>query len=313
MNISIVIPNYNGESILKKNLPKVLESVKEYKLGFVEIIITDDCSSDNSKTIISNFIDSNKKKGVGIKFLTSDKNKGFSSNVNKGVKEAKGDIVILLNTDVAPSKNFLTPLVKHFDDGDVFAVGCMDESVENGKIVLRGRGTGKWEKGFLVHSAGSLDKKNTLWVAGGSGAFRKEIWDRLGGLDKIYNPFYWEDIDISYRAQKSGYKTLFEKDSVVRHEHDKGAIKREYSLKDVRKIAYRNQFIFVWKNADTSLLLSHVVWLPYHLLTGLFRDYLLIIGFLKALLIIHKVFRSRLKTQVYFKLTDRQVIQAVEV
>ena len=56
MNISIIIPNYNGAEILKKNLPKVLESVKNYKNGKVEIIIPDDPSTDNSKQVIAAFI-----------------------------------------------------------------------------------------------------------------------------------------------------------------------------------------------------------------------------------------------------------------
>ena len=160
-----------------------------------------------------------------------------------------------------------------------------------------------------MHRAGSLDKINTLWISGGSGAFRKEIWDKLGGFDQIYDPFYWEDIDISYVAQRSGYKTLFEKESVVRHEHDKGAIKNKYNETEIKKIAYRNQFIFVWKNADTDRLLGHIFWLPYHLATGLLGDRPLVIGFLRALLIIGRVFKSRRKARKYFKISDRQIMQ----
>ena len=47
-----------------------------------------------------------------------------------------------------PEKDFLKPLMEHFNDESVFAVGCMDKSIENGKTVLRGRGIGKWKKGF---------------------------------------------------------------------------------------------------------------------------------------------------------------------
>ena len=44
--------------------------------------------------------------------------------------------MVLLNTDVAPEKDFLSPLIKHFKDSEVFAVGCMDKSIEKGKVVL---------------------------------------------------------------------------------------------------------------------------------------------------------------------------------
>ena len=55
MNISVIIPNHNGQHLLKKNLPKVLEEFKKYNLGKVEIIFIDDASTDNSLKILSDF------------------------------------------------------------------------------------------------------------------------------------------------------------------------------------------------------------------------------------------------------------------
>lgn len=306
MNITIVIPNYNGEGLLEKNLPKLLMVLQNYKDGKTEIIIVDDGSTDKSIELISKL----KLKISNLKLITNEKNLGFSSTVNKGVKEARGEIVILLNTDVFPEENFLEPLLAHFKDERVFAVGCMDKSIEKDKIVLRGRGLGKWEKGFLVHKRGEVDKTDTLWVSGGSGAFRKSIWEKLGGLNELYNPFYWEDIDLSYRALKSGYKILFEPKSVVIHEHGKGAIKEKYSEKEVKKIAYRNQFIFSFENAtDYKIQFEVFFWLPFHLLKALFRkDIAFFRGFFNALVLLPKVIKSSLKAQRQFLLSDREVI-----
>lgn len=307
MNVSIIIPNYNGEKILQKNLPNVILAAENYKKGNMEIIISDDNSSDNSIQFISEFVNKNKK--YSIKLLTTNVNRGFSSNVNRGVKEAKNDILILLNTDVSPRKDFIDPLVEHFKDDKVFAVGCMDESIENGKTVLRGRGIGSWTKGFLMHSAGDLDKENTLWVSGGSGAFRKSLWDKLSGLDEIFNPFYWEDIDLSYRALKSGYKTIFEKDSVVRHEHEEGVIKKKYSKNKILKVVYRNQFIFVWKNADINNLLLNFIWLPYHILNTVLKgDQYLTLGLISALLKMPQIIMSRHSAVRFFVKSDSQIV-----
>ena len=312
MNLSIVIPNYNGEKLLRKNLPLVLQAVKEYRKGFVEIIIPDDPSTDQSHQVIKEFIESiHDKNIVGKTIENKDKKQsGFANNVNRGVTLAKGDIIILLNTDVIPHKDFLSSLLRRFDDEKVFAVGCVDESVEDEKIILRGRGIGRWERGFLMHGNGSLDKDTTLWVAGGSGAFRKKIWDKLHGLDQLYNPFYWEDIDLSYRALKSGYKTYIEKESIVRHEHEKGAIKTRFNKTTIKRIAYRNQFIFVWKNiTQTSLLLSHFGWLPYHLIKALLsRDWSLLVGFYFALVKLPLILTSRERAKKFFIVTDLQVI-----
>lgn len=298
MKISIIIPNYNGEELLKRNLSKVMEAV-----GDAEIIVVDDASFDGSMEILKSF----KEK---IKVIKNEKNLGFSSTVNRGVREAKREIVILLNTDVVPERGFLTPLLSHFKDDKFFAVGCMDKSIEDGKTVLRGRGIGQWKRGFLVHSRGEVDRTNTLWVSGGSGAFRKSIWEKLGGFNELYNPFYWEDIDLSYRALKSGYKIFFEPRSVVTHEHKKGAIKSSYSNFQIKTIAYRNQFIFVWKNAtDLDLQFLHVFWLPYHFIKAFIRkDTAFFKGFFKAFILLPKIIKSSFGDQKLFLLKDSQVL-----
>ncbi len=316
MNISIVLPNYNGEKLLQENLPRVLGAVKDYKKGKVEIVISDDASTDDSVHITKKFIASLKNSEVQGKLIanTNRKDGGFSKNVNRGVRVASGEIIILLNTDVVPYKGFLDPLLKHFANSKIFAVGCMDESIEDGKIVLRGRGIGKWKKGFLLHSAGSMDKENTLWVSGGSGAFRKSMWDHMGGLNELYNPFYWEDIDLSYRAQKMGFVTLFEKESRVVHEHSKGTIATSYKPYHIQKIVYRNQFIFVWVNiTDPNLLLNHLLWLPYHLVNAVKSwDKVFLMGFLDACMRIPAIIRYRQQIRKLFVVSDRQILKQFE-
>ncbi|HSD98501.1 MAG TPA: glycosyltransferase family 2 protein [Patescibacteria group bacterium] len=315
MNISFVIPNFNGEALLKKNLPKVLTIAKNYKNGKSEIVIADDSSKDDSIVFLKKFCDKNKSH-VLITILenSTGKNKGYATNVNKGVEAAKGEIIILLNTDVLPSDNFLEPLLKHFENENVFAVGCMDESIENGKKILRGRGVGKWNKGFLIHARGDVEGGNsTLWVSGGSGAFRKSTWEKIDGLNELYNPFYWEDIDISYRAQKAGYGVLFEKKSIVRHEHETGSIKQNYTSFSVRKTAYRNQFFFTWLNAtDTMLLIQNVLYLPTFLIKAVIReDKAFLFGFGEALFSLPKVLQERKNVQHLVVLSDRAVISKI--
>ena len=298
--VSIIIPNWNGQELLERNLPQVLAVTKEAG----EIIVVDDGSTDDSVNIL-------REKFPMIRVLQKKSHEGFASTVNQGVRAASSDIVVLLNTDVEPEKNFLAPLILNFDSPQVFAVGCMDKSVEGGKEILRGRGIGFWKRGFLIHSRGEVDKNNTLWVSGGSGAFRKSIWEKLGGLNELYNPFYWEDIDLSYRALKSGYKILFEPKSVVIHEHSIGIIKTKYSQKKIKRIAYRNQFIFVWENAtDFNLQFKHLLWLPYHFLNMLRNgDVAFIIGFFRAFILFPKIIKSKSKAQKFFVKKDKDVIE----
>jgi GT2 family glycosyltransferase len=155
-----------------------------------------------------------------------------------------------------------------------------------------------------------VDKTNTLWVSGGSGAFRKSIWEKLGGLNELYAPFYWEDIDLSYRAIKSGYEVLFESKSVVVHEHEQGAIRNKYSEFKIKTTAYKNQFIFVWENiTDFPLRVSHIAWLPYHFAKALVAsDWAFYLGFLEALILLPKIIKSSLSYQKLFIRKDKQIL-----
>lgn len=297
MKISVVIPNWNGVYLMEKHLQNVINASPG-----AEIIVSDDVSSDGS-------VDYLKKHFPRVMVVTSPKRRGFAGNVNAGVAKATGDIVILLNTDVEPEKGYIQPLLSHFKDDDVFAVGCLEKSWENNRPILRGRGLAHWYRGFYVHSRGEVDGTNTAWVSGGSGAFRKSMWDRLGGMDTLYNPFYWEDIDLSYRARKAGWKTVFEPKSIVNHYHEEGKIKREYASDDIKRIVYRNQFIFIWKNStDISLMLMHAIWAPIRLLQALLRqDSLMLQGYVGALGKLPSVFIHRLRQQLIYKKSDSEL------
>ncbi len=301
MKVSVVIPNWNGSSLLKKHLPKVISRVGRE----AEIVIVDDGSTDDSVEIIRQF--------KSIRLIAKERHEGFASTVNIGVEHANGEIVVLLNTDVEPESNFLPPLLAHFDDPLVFGVGCMDKSIENGNIVLRGKGEAAWKKGFFVHWKGDIDKRNTAWVSGGSGAFRKSIWKKLEGMDALYNPFYWEDIDLSYRALKAGYSLIFEPKSIVMHFHEEGKIKSDFSSEYIKQIAYRNQFIFIWKNVSNyRILLAHCFWVPIRLLQGFVKgDIFFIQGYIRALFLFPLIIHSRMKSSSMWKRNDGELTAAL--
>jgi GT2 family glycosyltransferase len=315
MTVSIIIPNYNGAHLLKKNLPKVFAAATAYTQDTgsdIEVVVSDDGSGDGSIGLLYEEQEKRRKEKVPLVVIERKQNTGFSPAVNRGVKEAQGDILVLLNSDVSPEREFLKPLLRHFSDEKVFAVGCLDRSPEGEREVLRGRGVGTWQRGFLIHRAGKVESDKTLWASGGSSAFRKRLWVKLGGLYEIYRPFYWEDIDLSYRAQKAGYHVVFEPQSRVVHEHEAGSIKQQFTRKKITLVAYRNQFLFVWLNiTQPSLLLSHTLWLPVHILRAIMRlDGRFLSGFFAALLRLPAVMSLRRKNSALFTVNDTTVIAA---
>ncbi len=293
----MVIPNWNGAYLLEKHLQAVIDVTSGG-----EIIVVDDKSTDNSVALL-------KEKFPQVRIILKQRHEGFASTVNVGVEAAHGEIVLLLNTDVEPTKGFLISLLPHFRDQQVFAVGCLEKSFEDNVTVLRGRGEAHWQKGFFVHWRGEIDKTDTAWVSGGSGAFRRSIWLKLGGMDQLFNPFYWEDIDLSYRALKAGYKLVFEPKSLVEHYHEEGKIKREFSPQEVKKIAYRNQFIFIWKNlSDNKLILEHIYWTPLRFVqAAVTGDFFLIQGYFAATLRLPGVILSRRKNSRTWTKSDRDI------
>jgi len=300
MKISVVIPNFNGKKLLEENLPKVLKIC----LG-CEVIVVDDASTDGSAEMIA-------KKFPQVELLHRPKNEGFSSAVNDGVKIAHGELVFLLNSDAYPDEFDQASIEHYFKDSETFAVGLLQKSVEDGKIMLRGRGIGSFRRGFLEHARGEINNSSTLWVSGGAGVFRKSIWGKLGGLCTLYNPFYWEDIDLSFRARKAGYKIYFDTKNFVVHSQNEGSIRSYFSISKIKTIAYRNQFFFVWLNiSDSIYLFSHVLWTKYYLLKSLIRgDRAFVKGFFLAIFKFTEVLRIRGNNSKLWKISDREMITA---
>lgn len=239
MKVSIVIPNWNGKELLEKNLPAVLEAAANPKNSILEVIVVDDKSTDDSVE----FLEKNYKEQVRI--VRHTKNRGFPSSVNTGTRTARGTIVCLLNTDVIPQKNFLEKAEKHFEDSNVFAVSLHERGY--------GPSVGKFEFGFIGFGPGKETDKfqNTFWVSGGSGLFRRSVWMRLKGFDEVLlSPYYWEDVDICYRAAKRGYKLLWEPTAIVEHKHE--STMKKLNQKKVSKIKERNQLVFIWKNLTSA-------------------------------------------------------------
>lgn len=311
MKINVIIPNYNGANLIAKNLPSVLFSLRAYPQSSVTIV--DDGSDKEDYKSLKDFISSLDSK-IRIDLIRKEKNSGFSSTVNKGALEKDSEILVILNTDVSPEENFLVPIIKDFENNNnLFGVGCLDKSEEKEGVVLRGRGIGFWNRGFVVHKKGDTDQSDTFWVSGGSCAISAKLFRSFGGYDEIYNPFYWEDIDLSYRARKAGYDIKFENKSVVIHRHLEGSIRKHYNPRKIKRIAYRNQFTFVWKNiTDTSLILSHFVFLPYHLFWAVLRlDLAFFEGFLLALVRLPGIIERRNKQKSEYSKKDSELLSKV--
>jgi GT2 family glycosyltransferase len=291
MKVSVVIPTYSRRDLLEKNLHFVVEAAENRINNIAEIIIVDDGSTDDSYAFVKNNYPQ-------VKIVKHKINRGFSAAVNTGVRSAKSELICLINNDVVPSPDFLRTVLPHFEDNNVFAVSFN----EKGEF---GWAKGKFIDGFVEHEAGKKSDKPhiTFWVSGGSGVFRRSTWIALGGMDeKLFSPFYWEDMDLCYRAVKRGFTLLWESGSLVEHRHEStiGQLSQTY----VQRIRERNQLFFLWKNITSRNLFKKHLW-------GLFKRVVKHPGYLRivimALLSLGAVLKARNKETKEAKISDETI------
>lgn len=293
MKISIVIPYWNGAEKIRKHLPDVLKFAHANNVE--EIIASDDCSIDETvKLLKSEFPD--------VVVVERHKNSGFASNVNSGFKKTTGDFIFLLNSDATPMKDALKYAMPHFENEKVFSVGCR---VGDGLWA-----TAQFKDGYFWHNQArkvspcEAEEHQTLWASGGSSIFRKTLWDELGGLDELFNPFYVEDVDLGYRTVKRGFINIWEPKSRVEHYLEKGVIEGNFSRSAINSTAERNILIFIWKNITSGKLIAeHRVALVKRLVTH--PKYWLI--FLAALKKYPEIMEKREKEKKQAKMTDEEI------
>ena len=307
--VSIVIPNYNGKELLTECLPSLEKALEMYQ-GGGEVILVDDASSDGSvRWTEENF--------ASVRVIALDKNQGFGRAANLGISLASNRMVVLLNSDITVDSGFLQPLIEHFRDPELFAVQPRMNTWSGDGLDL-GVNIGHMENGYIriwnekeTGNQTYLDfPVPNLYAVGGAMAFDREKWNLLGGFDDIYYPFCWEDIDISYRAWKRGWKVLYEPRSLVNHLHY-GTISRFFAPEYKRIIEGRNELLFIWKNIHSpQLWKDHLNRLPALLLGSLLSGNMVFYkAFWRASLEILPLLKKRKEEISHSRIGDQEVFR----
>lgn len=288
--ISVVIPTYKNKEETIKNL--------EHNLPFLkgcEIVVINDNPQESLKPDFDLF--------PQIKLIENDTNLGFAGTIHRGIQKAKGNFVMLLNNDVLlHDTTYLKAAERLQKDENIFGISFSQKEKDNSIV---GKNIIYWESGFFQHKkADNIKPGINGWAEGGACIINKKLYEKIGGFDPLYSPFYWEDIDLSYRAWKSGYKVLFEPNVLVTHYHE-STIGKFFNTNWVTEIAYRNQFIFIWKNVENpTLLLSHLAHLLYSLPIMIFKDLNYVKGFIKAFLLFPTIISKR----KHYKMRDQTIL-----
>ncbi|WP_254778938.1 glycosyltransferase family 2 protein [Pedobacter sp. ok626] len=239
-SLSVIIPNYNGRHLLEAYLPSVLQAVKKAAVPY-EIIVIDDGSKDQSVDFI-------KQHYPEILLLINDKNRGFSYTCNQGIKTAQYALTFLLNSDVRLTEDYFEQQWKYFQHEDTFGVMGRIMSADGSKIedaarILFRKGCRLKANRFYFSTDPNEESTYTAYLSGANALVDTKKLKKLNGFDEIYSPFSSEDSDLCLRAWLVGWKCYYEHRSICFHQVS-GSTKTQIKSEFIKKIYYRNRFIF---------------------------------------------------------------------
>jgi len=264
--VSIIVANWEGEAWIARALSSLQTSARAADHHF-EVIVVDDASSDGSVDLI-------RKRFPRVRLVQNPRNLGFRRTVNRGVRAARGRVVVLCNNDLSVQETFIGNLTRWFIEppqnvpGPLFAVSARTLGWYDGRpnqlcMGARFRG-GRITPAFLDPK----EPTPCLFAQAGAAAYDRELFLRLGGLSSLYEPGYWEDYDLSLKAARRGWAQLYDPSAIALHIGG-GSMQKRFGAQRVAMYKARNHLIFEWRHITSpALAIRHAAQLPI----ALFRE-----------------------------------------
>ncbi len=210
--VSIIIPVFNHfEDTL--NCIKSFRDTHE-KCSY-EIIVIDDCSTDETHEVLSNC--------KTIRYFRNEENSGFLNSCNNASQYALGKYIVLLNNDTLVLPGWLDSLVDTYNEyPDAGLVGSK-LIYPNGRLQESGGVIWEDASGINYGRDDDPDKpqynflREVDYCSGACLCIPKSIWEELQGFDPLFTPAYYEDTDLAFRIRQKGYRVLYQPLSQVIH------------------------------------------------------------------------------------------------
>ncbi len=252
MKASLIILSWNGRPYLAACLDAVL--AQEYP--DFEVIVVDNASTDGSAEWVAEHYPQ-------VRLIRNARNLGFAAGNNVGLAAATGDVLALLNQDTEVQPGWLAALAEALRTcAGAGVVGAkildMDGRVlqHAGGHIRRPLALG-WHNGYGESDDGQWDTPREVeFVTGASLAMRREVYEKIGGLDESFFPGYFEDVDFCYRAREAGYAVWYAPQARVLH-HESASMRRD-SFRGHCSY-YRNRLRFVFKHDAIAAIVTEFI------------------------------------------------------
>lgn len=204
--VSVIIPAWNEEI----GLIHTVESLFNNSYHDFEVVVINDGSTDDSDSLMRTFIRRNHSESPKKIIYHYQENSGKGSALNKGIELSSGEIIITVDADGIVSQDAIKNFVTYFADPRVMgAVGNV--KVANTDSVIGVTQCLEFIFSFYFKKADAL--MGSIYIIGGAaGAFRREVFDRLGSYSEGN---ITEDIELTVRMQKAGMKIIYAPDTIV--------------------------------------------------------------------------------------------------
>ena len=273
MEISVIIPNYNGIAYLEG----VLGSLERQTLKDFEVILVDNGTTDGSGSFTA-------ARYPWVKLIELSENFGFCKAVNEGIRASKAPYVLLLNNDTEVDPAFLEEM-KAALERHPKAFSCSARMVQfQNRELLDDAGNFYcalgWSyargKGKNIHT---YEKEEKIFAScGGAAIYRRKVFETIGLFDEEHFA-YLEDTDVGYRARIFGYENWYAPRDIVYHVGS-GTTGSRYNHFKTR-YSSRNNVYLIYKNMPLIQILLNLPFLAagfgikllFFLLRGMGKEY----------------------------------------
>ena len=260
--ISIIVLNYNAGELLLN----CIDSLKKSTYQNIEILVVDNISSDDSHTKC-------KKQFPDIKLIQNRKNLGYCGGNNVGIKEAKGEFIVILNPDTIVEENWLDEMFNAFNEfGDglyqpkIISLNESDIIQSTGNMIhVFGFGFARDKGKKIIEKKEEIEK---IGYASGTCLFTtKKVLEKVGLLDEFLF-LYHDDLDLGWRAAQIGINSYYVPESKIFHAESyslKWSAKKFYWLERNRKYCLKTHYSKdTYKKMSFSLMLVDLsIWIFY--------------------------------------------------
>ena len=218
MKIAVVILNWNGQKLLKKFLPSVVKYSTE-----ATVYVIDNASTDDSVSYIKNTF-------PDVQLVQLDQNYGYAGGYNRGLQHIDAELFALVNSDVEVAENWLSPVLKTFEnEPDTAVIQPKIKDYKNKKMFEYAGAAGGFLDFFgypycdgrimfnVEEDKGQYDQpKEIFWASGACFFIKKDAFERHKGFDESFFA-HQEEIDLCWRIKHTGKHIKYVPESEVYH------------------------------------------------------------------------------------------------